>query len=89
MPDPDLREQLDELHRQLEDANRSDAHVKDMLGSLMEDIITISTKEHVDESHKESVKQQLEEHAASFENRHPKLAASIRQIMDLLAKMGI
>ena len=91
MSEDDLRAHLDELHRQLEDAAAVDVHVKDMFGSLMEDIVSISSADDdaADQEQRESVKQQLEEQAADFESRHPKLAAAIRQIMDLLAKMGI
>lgn len=89
MSQDDLHERLQELRRQLEESNKVDDHIKDMLGSLMEDVLKLSSHPAGGSVRKESVKQQLEEQATDFESQHPKLAATIRQVMDLLAKMGI
>ncbi|WIO74045.1 DUF4404 family protein [Porticoccaceae bacterium LTM1] len=88
MTSEDLKTQIQELRQQLEYASKTDSHVKDMFGSLMEDIVVLATQgpEEVDA---EGVKDQLEQRATDFENRHPRIASLMRQLMDLLAKMGI
>jgi hypothetical protein len=37
----------------------------------------------------DELREQLGEQAVQFESRHPKLAGAIREVMDVLAKMGI
>lgn len=88
MTSEDLKTQIQELRQQLEYASKADAHVKDMFGSLMEDIVVLATHGPA-EVDTDGVKEQLEQHATDFESRHPRIASLMRQLMDLLAKMGI
>ena len=86
----DLKQQIAELRKELEYAGETDVHVKDMFGSLMKDIVVIASEApEAEEVDAEGVKAQLEQQATDFENRHPRVAAVMRHIMDLLAKMGI
>ncbi|MGD9660115.1 MAG: DUF4404 family protein [Porticoccaceae bacterium] len=89
MTNQDLRNELQNLHQQIETAIHKEALDKDVLSHVMTDIVRISQGDdlHADES--ESLKEQLEDQVADFEAVHPRLAATLRDIMDVLAKLGI
>ena len=88
MTSEDLKQQIAELRKELEYANETDVHVKDMFGSLMEDIVVLVSEES-SKVDSEGVKAQLEQQATDFESNNPRVADIIRQIMDQLAKLGI
>lgn len=89
MTNEELKAQLAELHNQLEKASRLEPAERDVLGSLMSDMVKIASGEELHEDHKLGVKEQLEQQASDFETRHPQLAGALRQVMDALHKMGI
>lgn len=89
MTDDNLREELQSLHDQLETAIHKEPLDKDILGSVMNSIVKIAQGDTVRDEDGEHLKEQLEEQAADFEARHPRLAATLRDVMDVLSKLGI
>ncbi|MCV6604659.1 MAG: DUF4404 family protein [Porticoccaceae bacterium] len=89
MTNDELKQQIIELRHSLEQASETDVHVKDMLGSLMEDIVVLVNEEDDDQVDSQAVQSQLNQQAADFESQHPKIAGLLRQLMDQLAKLGI
>lgn len=85
----DLKRRLAELRRELESAGETDVHIRDMLGSLMADIVVIAGGGDAATVDRESLRRRLEQQATGFETRHPRVAGIIRQIMDQLARLGI
>lgn len=86
----ELKAQLIGIHSELEKATTSTAKERDVLGHVMGDIVRLSQGEelsHHDEP--ESLRAVLEERASTYEVDHPRAAALIRQVLDILAKMGI
>ncbi|MDM3871901.1 DUF4404 family protein [Porticoccus sp. W117] len=89
MTNYELKQQIAELRHSLEQASETDVHVRDMLGSLMEDIVVLVSENDEGEVDSQAVRSQLDQQAADFESRHPKIAGLLRQLMDQLAKLGI
>lgn len=83
-----LRTSIAELKRQMHVA--LDDKERDLLGELVESIGGghVEPPAEVLES-KDEITEQLEVQAVNFETRHPKVAGAIREVMDVLAKMGI
>jgi hypothetical protein len=89
MTKDDLRQELKNLHDEIEHAIHKEPLDKDMFGKIMERIVRIAQDEPVEEEEGEDLKAQLEERAADFEVRHPKVAGVLRDVMDVLSKLGI
>jgi hypothetical protein len=85
----DLREELKTLHHRLESTLHTTPQGRDSLSLLMTDLVRLYEGEELDPDEGESLKEQLEDQAADFEARHPRLAAVLRDVMDVLAKLGI
>lgn len=83
-----LRASIAELKRQMHVA--LDEKERDLLGEIVESIGggQVEPPAEVLEN-PEEIAEQLEVQAVNFESRHPKLAGAIREVMDVLAKMGI
>lgn len=84
----ELRASIAELKRQMHVA--LDDKERDLLGEIVESIGGGHVHPPVQVlEDKEEITEQLEVQAVNFETRHPKLAGAIREVMDVLAKMGI
>ncbi len=89
MSNEELKSRLEELHQQLE-ASQVNAEDRNLLGHLMSDMVNIAGGEQPGESEGDlTVTERLEQKASEFEQRHPTVAGVMRQIADLLGKMGI
>lgn len=84
MTEQQLKESIENVKQLTETALES--HERDLLGSLMGRIV--SGARHSPEE-METLHEQLDEQAVSFESRHPTLAKAIREVMDALHRMGI
>jgi len=89
MADQDLRQELKELHDQMEASLHKEPLDKDLLGHIMTDLVRIAQGEKLGEEAGESLVEQLEDQAADFDSRHPKIAGILRDIVDILSKLGI
>jgi septal ring factor EnvC (AmiA/AmiB activator) len=86
-----LRERLAKLHAELAKAHKQDPATRKSLGEILPDV-----KRMVDQpqgsaasSVDKSLPDRLERVAVQFEAEHPRLAASARQLIDLLSEVGI
>jgi hypothetical protein len=86
MTEQKLKSNIQEVHAELERANTMTSQEKDLLGSLMEEIVIHAG---ADDEKKQAVTSELDRQATKFEMDYPKIAGLLRQIMDALGKMGI
>jgi len=86
MSEQELKSHIQKVHAELERAHTMTTHERDLLGSLMEDIVINAAG---DSKKVEVLNSELDRQATSFETNHPRIAGLIRQIMDTLGKMGI
>ena len=81
-----LRDLLDDLHRELGDADAIDDESRAQLQETLEEIRAALEPEAASGG---GMGRRLQELALRFETDHPRIAATIRQLTDSLAKMGI
>jgi len=89
MAEQDLRNQLNQLHEELESAKNLPTEERDMLGHLMTDMVKIAQGDELPEEHHATLRERLEQKESEFELDHPRLAGVIRHILDSLNRMGI
>ncbi|TNF06283.1 MAG: DUF4404 family protein [Gammaproteobacteria bacterium] len=89
MKNEELHSQLEQLHKELEQAKTLAPADRDVLGNLMSDMVKIAQGEEPVEKPRQSLREKLEEKESEFEVEHPRLAGVIRQILDALNRMGI
>lgn len=87
MANEELKHHAQMLHKQLEGSKLSPEE-RDILSHLMTEILALlrGSEEEPDIS---TLQDKLEEHSIRFENRHPAVADTIRQVVNALANMGI
>jgi hypothetical protein len=89
MGNEELRNELKELHSQLENSLHKAPLDKDMLGHVMGDIVRIAEGEDLSGEEGKTLQERLEDKLADFEMKHPTIAEIVRDVMDVLAKLGI
>ncbi|MDG1495814.1 MAG: DUF4404 family protein [Porticoccaceae bacterium] len=87
----ELKIRLQELQSQLVKSSQISAADRDLLGKMVVGILQL---EDVQQPQAETVTEQglrdtLERKSLEYEAQHPKLAFTLRQILDVLARMGI
>lgn len=82
----ELKVRLEDLHAELDAATTVTAGDRDILNKMIVGVLHLDdTKEPAELSLREF----LEEKNSIYEVQHPKLAFTMRQILDILSKMGI
>lgn len=81
----ELKSKLTQLKQAIGNIDTLDDEGRELLQQLDKDIKTVLTGEPVDVS----LNDRLEQQAVEFDSEHPKTSAVIRDIMDMLARMGI
>jgi len=89
MDQDSLRERLARLHAELSDVHRGDPEVHRPLGEILPEIKRLAQQPETIGGADPSLAQRLENVAVQFEADHPKLAGSVRSIIDLLGEVGI
>lgn len=84
-----LRDELKALHAKMQSALHKEPLDKDVFGHVMTDLVRVSRGESLGEAEGENLKEQIEDRAADFEVRHPRIAGILRDVMDVLSKLGI
>jgi hypothetical protein len=87
----ELKIRLQELQSQLVKSSQISAADRDLLGKMVVGILQL---EDFQQPQAETVTEQglrdtLERKSLEYEAQHPKLAFTLRQILDVLARMGI
>ena len=88
MAEQDLRAELKQLHDQIEASMHKEPLDRDILSHIMTDLVRVARGEKLYGQETESLKDQLEEKATDFESRHPKIAGILREVMEVLSKLG-
>ena len=88
MDNQQLRAELKELHDRIEASMHRDPLDRDALSHIMTDLVLLAEGKEDDISMSDSLKAQIEEKATDFESRHPKTAAIMREVADVLARLG-
>jgi ABC-type transporter Mla subunit MlaD len=86
MSDKELRDLLSQLHGRLGNTKSLSAEERRGLTTVLHDIEKVLAR---NDAEVDAPKPRLEALAVKFEADHPALADSIRQLADLLAKVGI
>ncbi|MEJ2603085.1 MAG: DUF4404 family protein [Gammaproteobacteria bacterium] len=87
-----LREQLENLHKELEGSERLDDELQTLLGKLDRDIhrlLAADTAPVEAENEGDALSTQVREAATNFQAEHPRTYRVLREIADTLAKVGI
>jgi|TARA_B110000259_G_scaffold146404_1_gene165032 hypothetical protein len=91
----ELKIRLEELHNQLVKSSQVSAADKDMLGKMvvgilqLEDVQRDSFEAVAETANEQGLRDTLEQKSLEYEAQHPKLAFTLRQILDILSRMGI
>jgi len=90
MEDPELRDTLEKLHQELEQADDLDDESRQHLQHLMGDIRTALDREGPSPAeHYQSLGEQLTEGIQRYEISHPSLTAAMKHALDILSGVGI
>ncbi|MBW2279474.1 MAG: DUF4404 family protein [Deltaproteobacteria bacterium] len=84
-----LEELLESLHRELGDADTVDEDSRSLLHGMMDEIRQALERSGEDADGGSPINRRLQEIALRFETDHPRIAATISQLTDSLAKLGI
>ena len=85
-----LRERLAKLHAELTNAHQENPETRKSLGEILPDVKRLVDQVGADvPAQARSLPDRLERVAVRFEAEHPTLAASARQLIDLLSDVGI
>ena len=95
-----LKTRLEELHNQLVKSSQISAADKDMLGKMVMGVLQLEkvqgeeAQQDIAEAPSETIdhhglRETLEQKSLEYEAQHPKLAFALRQILDILTRMGI
>ena len=84
-----LRQQLQQLHAELQHLESLDANERKMLQDLAKDVAELLRREDDRSQHYGSLSERLREAVAQVEASHPRATMLMRQVIDELAYMGI
>ena len=82
----ELKMRLEDLHAELQSASKITANEKDFLSNMVVGVLHLDDIK-VPAEHR--LREILEEKSSAYEVQYPKLAFTMRQILDILTRMGI
>lgn len=86
----ELKERLRTLRARLESASGVSPAERDLLTSLMTEIVAIAEDKACSNHGSElGLRKLWEQKSSAYEADHPEIAFVVRQVLDMLAKMGI
>jgi hypothetical protein len=85
MDENTVRERLAKLQAELQDAHQDHPETRGPLGEILPEVKRMAEGAAVSAA----LPERLERVAVQFEAKHPKLAASVRRLVDLLGEVGI
>ena len=80
-----LKEKLQSLHDALKQVDNLDDDTRQLLQAINDDISRVTSGNPAPENLTDRIEQQT----VKFEGEHPQMSAILRDIIDLLGKMGI
>jgi hypothetical protein len=84
-----LREQLEQLHRELSQTETVDERQRDLLKTLESDIQELLGREQNQPHHYRGLGERLNEAVAQLEASHPQITLLMRRAIDSLAYLGV
>ncbi len=84
-----LREQLEDLHAKLKQADALDPQQRELLEARANDIDQLLKRIEPEAHHYRSLGERLNEDLAQLEASHPQITLLMRQVIDSLAYLGI
>ena len=84
----ELKSRLQELHNQLESATKIHPEEKDLLSNMIVGILRLEEQSSNPEIESDWT-DLLEEKSLVYEAQYPNVAFTLRQILDILSRMGI
>jgi len=82
----ELKVRLEDLHPDLQSASEITASEREVLSNLVVGVLRLDSEKEPTEHHLREV---LEEKSSAYEAQYPKLAFTMRQVLDILSRMGI
>ena len=82
----ELKVRLEDLHADLQSASEITASEREVLSNLVVGVLRLDSEKEPIEHHLREV---LEEKSSAYEAQYPKLAFTMRQVLDILSRMGI
>lgn len=89
MPEQELRETLETLHRELSQGAALDPESRHLLAELASDIEALLAQERAEPAAGGPLAERLRAATERFEESHPDLTAVVGRLADLLANLGI
>ena len=90
MKKENLKHLLSQLHEGLHQSQEIDDEVKSLLQTLNQDIDTVLSHDDTpDDPIYAALGERAQELSANFAARHPHVEASLRELADMLGKMGV
>jgi len=89
MNNEELRAQLEHLHGELSQTETVDAHQRDLLKTLENDIQDLLSREQNQPHHYRTLGERLNEAVAHLEASHPQITLLMRRAIDSLAYLGV
>ncbi|TNC93055.1 DUF4404 family protein [Thalassolituus sp.] len=85
MPDTQLKAQLEQLHQALSSGPELDDESRELLSRIAGDIDSLD----IDADDTSDLSDLIQEQAIRFDQEHPALSATLRQLIDTLGRMGV
>ena len=89
MSNEKIKQTLSELHRDLEQAGNVDPDLRQLLGAVDRDIHALLERESSENGEAADLADRAEEMAADFAAQYPKAEKYLREIAEMLSKLGI
>jgi hypothetical protein len=84
-----LKDTLKALHNNLESTDNIDVELKQLLQTLDLDIRQLLDKDAEESKSSSALVERAQKISAKFASEHPHLEPALREVIDILAKMGI
>jgi hypothetical protein len=84
-----IKQTLAELHRDLERAGDVDPDLRRLLGEVDRDIHTLLERDSAGDGEASDLADRAEEMAADFAAQYPKVEKYLREVAEMLSKLGI
>jgi hypothetical protein len=82
----ELKLRLQGLHADLQGASEMTTSEREVLSNLVVGVLRLDEQKAPEEHHLREI---LEEKSSAYEVKYPKLAFAMRQVLDILSRMGI
>ncbi|MGB0449036.1 MAG: DUF4404 family protein [Porticoccaceae bacterium] len=82
----ELKLRLEDLHADLQSASEITTSEREVLSNMVVGVLRLDDQRPSTEHH---LREMLEEKSSAYEVKYPKLAFAMRQVLDILSRMGI